>query len=152
MNHQHLINTIFLSLYFFFKDLTVYCNQNNNKTHWRIMKEKNGVFIYIISCSVNDKFYLKCWLGFGLWCLTPLSTIVQLYHGSQFYWWKKPDCIEKTTDLSQVTDKFYHIMSHHVHLAWSGFELTTSVVIDTDCKGSCKSNYHTITVTTATRC
>jgi hypothetical protein len=26
---------------------------------------------------------------------------------------------------------------------------TTSVVIDTDCIGSCKSNYHTITATTA---
>jgi hypothetical protein len=28
---------------------------------------------------------------------------------------------------------------------WTGFELTTLVVIDTDCTGSCKSNYHTIT-------
>jgi hypothetical protein len=28
---------------------------------------------------------------------------------------------------------------------WSRFELTTSVVIGTDCIGSCKSNYHTIT-------
>jgi hypothetical protein len=28
-------------------------------------------------------------------------------------------------------------------------ELTTSVVIDTDCIGSCKSNYHTITTMTA---
>jgi len=31
---------------------------------------------------------------------------------------------------------------------WAGFELTTSVVIGTDCIGSCKSNYHTITFTT----
>jgi hypothetical protein len=34
---------------------------------------------------------------------------------------------------------------------WSRFELTTSVVIGTDCIGTCrcKSNYHTIAATTA---
>ena len=32
---------------------------------------------------------------------------------------------------------------------WAGVEPTTSVVIDSGCIGSCKSNYHTITVTTA---
>jgi len=30
-----------------------------------------------------------------------------------------------------------------------GFKLTTLVVIDTDCTGSCKSNYHMITIMTA---
>jgi hypothetical protein len=54
---------------------------------------------------------------------------------------------EKTTDLQEATNKLYRIMLYSSPRA--GIEPTTSVVIDTYRIDSCKSNYNTITATTA---
>jgi hypothetical protein len=80
--------------------------------------------------------------GFISVCFCLFSATITIFQS----WWTKLEDSEKTTDLSQVTDKVYRIMLYPS--PWSRFELTTSVVICTDCISSCKSNYHTSTATT----
>jgi hypothetical protein len=55
----------------------------------------------------------------GLWCLSPLSIIFQLYRGGQLYWWRKPPTFRKSLT---------HIMLHEYTSPWTGFEPTTFVV------------------------
>jgi hypothetical protein len=52
----------------------------------------------------------------------------------------------ETTELPLVTDKFNRIMLHWVHLAWAGSELTTLMIICTECIDRCRFNCHTITM------
>ena len=88
----------------------------------------------------------KSTVGLVLWYLMWLSTTFRLYHGGQFYWWRKP------VDWKNHWPAASHWQTIHnvVYTSpWAGVEPTISVVIGTDCIGSCKSNYHMITVTTA---
>jgi hypothetical protein len=85
-----------------------------------------------------------CW--FVWWCLMPLSTIFELYRGSFIGGGNRRTRRKPPTCHKSLTN-FNHIMLYTS--PWSRFELTTSVMIGTDCIGSCKSNYHTIMATTA---
>ena len=59
--------------------------------------------------------------------------------GGRFNWWRK---LEKPTESRPQT------LSHNVvQSPWSRFELTTLVVVSTECMGSYESNYHSIIAT-----
>jgi len=53
------------------------------------------------------------WSKFGLWCLTPLSTIFQLYRGDHFIGGVNRSIRRKPPTCD---NSLYHIMLYRVHL------------------------------------
>ena len=97
----------------------------------------------------EKKTNIVTWFGLDFWRLRSLSTISQLYCGGRVFIGggnritrRKPQtCRKSLTNL--ITQRCIEYT-----LPWTGFELTALVILDIDCTGTCKSNYHMITTTT----
>jgi len=66
-----------------------------------------------------DRFSFAGFMGYG-YVLNPTFNNISVISWKSFYWWRKPEYLEKTTDPPQVTDKLYHIMLCRVHFAMNG--------------------------------
>ena len=107
------------------------CNVKNDKnklcTHWISLTMTHGTDQWKTWSIITQLMWLvfinlKYFHIMGVLCLAPLSNNISIISWwSVFYcWWRKPEYLEKTTDLPQVTDKLYHIMVYRVHLVMSG--------------------------------
>jgi hypothetical protein len=83
--------------------------------------------------------------GLGLWGLTLLSTILQLYDGGQIYCWKNPVYPEKTPAAGHLQNLSHNVVSSKPR---HERDSDSQVVINADCTDNWKSNYHTMKTTT----
>jgi hypothetical protein len=99
------------------------------------------VNIFLIKLYLAPNIYI-----FGVMVMVFNST----FNNISVISWRSVLLVEKTgTPGENRRPAASRWMLYRVHLVWAGFQLTTLVVIGTNCIGSCKSNYHPITATTA---
>ena len=101
-----------------------------------------------ITNAINPQYLQMVW--FTIWYMVFDAT----FNNFSAISWRSVLLVEETGgpgENHRPVASHWQTLSHNVVLCieytspWTGFELTTLVVIGTDCTGSCKSNYYPIT-------
>ena len=129
------------------------CKITNQSSRFRTSKQRTELFIPtenellirpISSCELENCFFFCCQIfvivdWFMMFDATFNSISVILW------WWRKPaTCCKSLTNF--ISWCIWYTSP------WTGFKLTTLVMIGTDCISGCKTNYHTIMTTPAPFC
>ena len=101
-----------------------------------------GYLLYMLTWCYYEGILSLQYINNNLFCLMVFNTT---FNNISVISWRSVLLVEETGGTGE---------NHRIKLytsPWSQFEFTTSVVIGTECIGSCKSNYHMITATMAPR-
>jgi hypothetical protein len=129
--------------------ITKLCNNFSDWTVLPITRICFGKVVQLYSFilqHLNNKEILQVFIWYWVWWFMMFNVT---FNNISVISWRSVLLMEQT---EVPRGNHWHTLSHNVVSSTPrherGFELTTSVVIGTDCTGSWKSNYYTITSTT----
>jgi hypothetical protein len=94
-------------------DIYVKLTQSTNRKSTCLTVPDNWIHVHTYTAVLCLLFLAKCIIhSVVIWNhihVTLYEWHLSEYHGGQFYYWRKTEYPEKTSDMSQVTDKLYQI-------------------------------------------